>query len=137
MPQFDPTYFISQIFWLLLSFGGLYLGIQFIVFPLFRTIFTIRQNKMKEVLERADKLTQETQNLEEKQRSQKAFFEKKLTDRINEVYQQQIQEFQKVVTATEKRLLTSLQKKIQSVESEEKKVLAHSDNFVLKVVKGK
>lgn len=136
MPQFDSAHFISQIFWLFLSFAGLYLGIRFIVFPLFNAIFKMRQERIQGVLTTAEKLTQETQLLEEKIKVQKQAFEKKSVERFNAFQQQQIQEYQEELAKTEKRLLTSLQKKIQTMEHEEKKVLANAADFVLKAQKG-
>ena len=64
MPQFDLSVFVGQIFWLLVSFGTLYLGVYFIVFPLFNSIFNARKKLIDTPLEKADKIAMDTQRLE-------------------------------------------------------------------------
>ena len=137
MPQFETTYFISQIVWMFFSFGCLYLGVYFVIFPLFNATFKARQERIDGVLENAEKLTKATQEKEEKIEYQKQRIEQKSADRLSMFQQQQIRAFQKEVLKTENFLLKALQKKIQSAEGEEKKVLAHADDFVLKAMKGK
>lgn len=46
MPQLDFSLFPSQIFWLTLSFGGLYFVVSYVLMPLVRDISLLRQNKI-------------------------------------------------------------------------------------------
>jgi F0F1-type ATP synthase membrane subunit b/b' len=44
MPQLDPTYFLSQFFWLTICFSAFYLTIHFVIIPKFRKIFKTRND---------------------------------------------------------------------------------------------
>ena len=55
MPQLDPTYWASQIFWLILVFSILYLSISKIYLPKIKDNLESRENKIKEDLESANK----------------------------------------------------------------------------------
>ena len=55
MPQLDPTYWASQIFWLILVFSILYLSISKLYLPKIKDNLESRENKIKEDLESANK----------------------------------------------------------------------------------
>ena len=55
MPQLDPTYWASQIFWLILVFSILYLSISKLYLPKIKNNLESRENKIKEDLESANK----------------------------------------------------------------------------------
>ena len=103
MPQFETTHLVSQIFWLLFSFGGLYLGVRFIVFPLFDNIFGMRQNKINSILNQAEQLTQKAQDLEEDSASKKQLQEKRSHQRIVLAQEKGQQDFQTTIEQNEKR----------------------------------
>jgi F-type H+-transporting ATPase subunit b len=42
MPQLDPTYFISQFFWLFISFAFFYVCVHFVIIPKIRKIMKLR-----------------------------------------------------------------------------------------------
>ena len=56
MPQLDPTYMHSQIFWLAVTFLALWAILSRTVLPRITTILENRQNKITQDLERAEKL---------------------------------------------------------------------------------
>ena len=136
MPQFETTYLVSQIFWLLFSFGGLYLGVRFIVFPLFDNIFGMRQNKINSILNQAEQLTQKAQDLEEDLSQKKQLQEKRFRQRVLFAQEKGQQDFQTTIEQNEKRLLKVLKNQIQKMEREEKGVLTQADAFTAKVMKG-
>ncbi len=137
MPQFETTYLISQIFWLLISFGGLYLGVQFLVFPLLKSIFKARQYQVDTILNRAELLTKKVQDLEEKQEQYKQRQEKRYSERLAMTQEKSFKLFQEELTKTEKTLLKSFQTKIQKMEHIEKEILDQSGDFVAKAIKGR
>lgn len=61
MPQLDPTYFASQIFWLAITFGFLYLVFARKVLPTVSEVLENRQNKLTGELERAEALKNEAE----------------------------------------------------------------------------
>jgi F-type H+-transporting ATPase subunit b len=56
MPQLDPTYWPSQIFWLVLIFTCLYLILSNLFIPKIKDGINDRENKIKEDLDEAQKL---------------------------------------------------------------------------------
>ena len=56
MPQLDPKYWASQIFWLILVFSTLYLSISKIFLPKIKSGLDDRENKIKNDLDEAKKL---------------------------------------------------------------------------------
>lgn len=64
LPQFDLSFFPSQIFWLLVCFTLFYLFIQFYFFPKMEALFNKREAKIKEDVERHEANVREIQNIE-------------------------------------------------------------------------
>lgn len=56
MPQLDPTWYVSQIFWLLISFGFLYLVIARVVLPPLMGVMATRSQKIHTDLQQAQEL---------------------------------------------------------------------------------
>ena len=55
MPQLNPEFWISQIFWLILTFGTLYLALSKLVLPKISDNLESRKSKILENIEAADK----------------------------------------------------------------------------------
>ncbi|MDC0937614.1 F0F1 ATP synthase subunit B [Pelagibacteraceae bacterium] len=55
MPQLDPTYWVSQAFWLILVFTILYIAIAKLFLPKIKNNLDDRENKIKEDLDSANK----------------------------------------------------------------------------------
>ena len=61
MPQLDPTYWVSQAFWLILIFSILYISISRFYLPKIKNNLDDRENKIKEDLENANKFRQQSE----------------------------------------------------------------------------
>lgn len=61
MPQLDPTTFGSQLFWLALTFGTLFLVLTFVILPRIGGTITMRQSRLQDDLEAAERLRDEAQ----------------------------------------------------------------------------
>ena len=61
MPQLDPTYWISQAFWLILVFTTLYISISKFYLPKIKDNLDNRENKIKEDLENAQKFKEQSE----------------------------------------------------------------------------
>lgn len=61
MPQFDPTYFVSQLFWLAVTFAALYVLLNRIAIPHLSQVINQRQERITEDLEQAEKLRSEAE----------------------------------------------------------------------------
>jgi F-type H+-transporting ATPase subunit b len=62
MPQFDPSTFASQIFWLIISFGGLYWALTRLTLPKIAEILEARQSKIDDDLDRAVELERQAKD---------------------------------------------------------------------------
>lgn len=62
MPQFDPTSFPSQLFWLVVTFVGLYFIISRFAIPRIGDVMEQRQKMIDDDLDRAAQLKQEAES---------------------------------------------------------------------------
>ena len=62
MPQLDPTYWVSQAFWLILVFSILYISISKFYLPKIKDNLDNRENKIKEDLENASKFKEQSES---------------------------------------------------------------------------
>ncbi|KJV81634.1 ATP synthase B/B' CF family protein [Rickettsia hoogstraalii str. RCCE3] len=63
MPQFDIATYYSQIFWLIVTFGLLYIFVYKFITPKSEEIFNNRQTNIQDNITQADTLTQEVEKL--------------------------------------------------------------------------
>ncbi|MCC8407171.1 MAG: ATP F0F1 synthase subunit B' [Rickettsia endosymbiont of Sceptobius lativentris] len=63
MPQFDIATYYSQIFWLIITFGLLYIFVYKFITPKAEEIFNNRQTNIQDNITQADTLTQEVEKL--------------------------------------------------------------------------
>ena len=61
MPQFDPTFFAPQIFWLLLTFTALYVLMAVVALPKIGAVLDERQRKIDDNLDKAAQLKAEAE----------------------------------------------------------------------------
>ena len=62
MPQLNPEFWVSQIFWLILTFGILYLVLSKIVLPKISENLEIRKSQIVENIETAEKQRKESED---------------------------------------------------------------------------
>ena len=62
MPQLNPEFWVSQIFWLTLTFGILYLVLSKIILPKISTNLESRKTQISDNIEAADKQREESEN---------------------------------------------------------------------------
>ena len=55
MPQLNPEFWISQIFWLTLTFGGLYIILSKLILPKISSNLELRKSEIQENIEAAEK----------------------------------------------------------------------------------
>jgi len=63
MPQLDPNSWVPQIFWLIITFGFLYLVISKIVFPRLSESIEQRNDYVSDLVDEAKKLAEQTEKL--------------------------------------------------------------------------
>lgn len=63
MPQFELTPFLSQSFWMLISFGFMFLIISYLIFPMLEDVFQERETIIKTDLEIAERVNAQADEL--------------------------------------------------------------------------
>ena len=72
MPQLNPEFFVSQLFWLAVTFDFLFIFLWKISLPRIASVLEKRQNKIDESLSSAKELQEQAMEIE-----------KKINDQIN------------------------------------------------------
>ena len=62
MPQLNPEFWISQIFWLVLTFGILYVVLSKLILPKISTNLELRKSQIQENIEAADKQRKDSES---------------------------------------------------------------------------
>ena len=115
MPQLDPKFWFSQIFWLIITFGILYLVLSKVVLPKISDNLETRKSQVLENLELAEKQRNESETklkefdniiLKSKVEAKNLFNEsrKKLLDDINSKRQKLEEEIDKEVKIVEEEI---------------------------------
>ena len=63
MPQLDIAFYPAQIFWLIISFGILFLAMKYWLLPPLADVLDQREEKIKKILRQADKMSAEAERI--------------------------------------------------------------------------
>ena len=63
MPQLDIAFYSAQIFWLIISFGILFIAMKYWLLPPLIDILQEREDKIKKILRQADSLSSEAERI--------------------------------------------------------------------------
>ena len=63
IPQFDTSWYIGEIFWIFLSFGFMFLGIRYFIFPMLLDVFSERKQIIDENLNIAEVVNKKAEKL--------------------------------------------------------------------------
>ncbi len=75
MPQFDASTFLSQVFWLSLTFAGLYVFAKKVLFPRFLSLKAQREKAVNRFLEDAERYAESTDQLTQALKDEKEALE--------------------------------------------------------------
>ena len=104
MPQFDFSTYGSQIFWLILTFGFLYLLVSRLIAPKIETILSVRMNIMEDNIMSAERSTMEADML----RQQKQEYVDSLNEELNVMQQQALHALQEFYEKQQQKLLKEM-----------------------------
>jgi F-type H+-transporting ATPase subunit b len=62
MPQLNPEFWVSQIFWLIITFGILYIALSKLILPKISTNLELRKSQISDNIEAADKQREESES---------------------------------------------------------------------------
>ena len=117
MPQLDPTYWVSQAFWLTLIFTSLYFVLSKLFIPKIKDIIDDRESKIKSDLDEAQKL--------------KNIAETKLKE-YEESIESGKKQVQKILYENKNKLTTDLQNKKKTFDKEIEKEMENTEKEILK-----
>lgn len=87
IPQFDTSWYIGEIFWIFLSFGFMFLGIRYFIFPMLLDVFAERKQLIDENLSIAEVVNKKAENLMQDYQAHLLAAQEEKEEIINETYQ--------------------------------------------------
>ena len=122
MPQFDSALYLSQIFWLMISFGFLYVMMSRLICPMLDEIFQERERSVAETLRKAEKLNREALALHQRYQAYILSAEKEKSGKIQGAYQK----IRQKNTAKEKKNEADLRRKVKQADQ---KIIQQAEAF--------
>ena len=122
MPQLDPTWFASQLFWLVVSFTVLYLIVSMFISPRVGGVLSAREQAINEAIALAEKFKKEAD-------ATKGNFEQVTNDakaKAAQIMAEAQAEFAKEAAMANDRLTEQLDKKIAASDAELKKTMTRA-----------
>ena len=129
MPQLNPEFWISQIFWLVLTFGILYLVLSKAILPKISKNLETRKSQILDNIETADKQKQESES--KIKEYEKIILDSKIKAKnyFNDVRKKVLEDINKKKIALEK----DIDEEINSVEDEINDLRKNSDEKISKI----
>ena len=129
MPQLNPEFWISQIVWLIITFGILYIFLSKLILPKISDNLESRKTQILENIETAEKQREESeQKIKE---FEKIIFDNKIIAKnyFNEARRKVLEDINKKKNALEK----DIDEEISSAEEEINKLKKNSDDKITKI----
>ena len=98
LPQFDTSWYVGEVFWLLLTFGLFFLGVKYFIFPMIQDVFVERKQLIENDLTIASVVNERAEVLMKEYKAHILSAEETKAEIINETYQD-IQKFSAHVDA--------------------------------------
>ncbi|MFY9589251.1 ATP F0F1 synthase subunit B' [Rickettsia endosymbiont of Halotydeus destructor] len=130
MPQFDINNYYSQIFWLIVTFGMLYIATYKFIVPIAEKILSNRQVNIQANVEQADKLTLEVEKLTKHYNEELTKISSEIEIHKKEVINSLKVDFLLKKTSLEEELKQQLKQNFEDINIE-KKVFWSNENGVL------
>jgi len=113
MPQFNPSFYVSQVFWLLLSFGFLYVMMSMLICPMIEEVLKERERHIRKTVSQAEKLNREALALHQRYQAYILSAEKEKNTKIQNAYIR----IQKQNNALERKNETALRRKVRLADA--------------------
>ncbi len=134
MPQLDPTWIISQIFWALICFGLMFLLMRTLIIPKITTIMDDRENQIEADIKIAKNLKQE---LEEAINAYESTLEQAYV-KADEILKQNTKDINDYIKNEENEFSQKMKKRTDEaklkIESAKEKVLVDVENIASNLV---
>ena len=117
MPQLNPEFFISQVFWLVMTFSFLLIFMWRVSLPRISSVIEKREKKINDNIQNAQKLQAEAEEIQKK-------IDQQLLNKRDEVA--------KLIKETTNNLQNNVSTQLQKVEKDLKKNIDESANIIEK-----
>ena len=115
MPQLNPEFWISQIFWLILTFGILYIVLSKLILPKISANLELRKSQIQENIEAAEK--------------QRESSETKLKEYDNIVFKSKL-EAQNILKAAREKLIQEINSKKENLDKQIDEEIKKAENEI-------
>lgn len=112
MPQFETAFYGAQIFWLMISFGFLYLMMSQLICPMIEEVIGERNKKIQDLLNTAEMLNGEAADFHQRYQTYLMEAEQEKTEKIQKAYR----DIHKKVARAESQNEARLRQKIRRAE---------------------
>ena len=127
MPQFDLSFYPAQIFWLFISFGFLYLMMQYLICPKIEKVLLARENALQQVLDQAEKLNTKAGDYHQKYQDFVEALTREKGEKIQKAYREIQRKMKNLESRNENRLEEKIRQAEQKIEAMTKELQSESD----------
>ena len=135
MPQLNPEFFVSQLFWLVITFSFLFFFLWKISLPRIGSVIEKRENKINNDLEIAKQLQTEAEDIQKQIEQELKSTREKTTDLIRSSTVNFQNNTSEELAQLEKKLNQQLNDAAKIIESNKKKSLQEIDEQIYDITK--
>ncbi len=135
MPQLNPEFFVSQLFWLVITFSFLFFFLWKISLPRIGSVIEKRENKINNDLETAKQLQTEAEDIQKQIEQELKSTREKTTDLIRSSTVNFQNNTSEELAQLEKKLNQQLNDAAKIIESNKKKSLQEIDDQIYDITK--
>lgn len=143
LPQFDLTFFPSQIFWLIVCFGVFFAFVHFVFFPRMQQMFLNREMKIKKDIKTYEHNIHEIREIEKTHahmlktaRTEAEEVQKQATLKAKEFAAEQCAEIDKTLNAKFEVAKAELETEVKKMEASLKEEVLKSASILLEKLEG-
>lgn len=127
MPQFEVAFYLSQAFWMLISFGVLFLLMYYVIFPMIQGVYAERDRIIQTNLTSADKTNQAAEKLMKNYHDYLLSAEQEASSFVQRAYREANESAHKTEVEHDRVLKQKLKKAESDLKKESDAALAQTD----------
>ena len=135
MPQLNPEFFVSQLFWLVVTFSFLLVFLWRISLPRIGSVLDKRERKISEDLATAKKLQEEAENIQEQIDSQLIQARSQATDILKQTSNSLQNKAEEELENLDKELDLKINESAKTIQKNKKESLENIENQINDITK--
>lgn len=129
MPQLDPSSFISQIFWLIISFSVLFILINYYFFPKISNIQENRENLINKYITDSEKNHDESSRIEKDLNAELEKTKLRVSEIVNSSLVKNKEKFEQEILKLSSKLDKEAIKNINDLESQKNNIISNISDY--------